>query len=93
LGFGFVWDLVSWICDFNMRATSAAALLIFLRSTPTLTQSGLLAILLQYQRYKVFQLARRRARRKQVRAAFWITFAWPWHALTHEGWSTIPPSP
>jgi hypothetical protein len=52
------------------------------KSTPTLTQSGLLAILLQYQRYKVFQLARRRARRKQVRAAFWITFAWPWHALT-----------
>ncbi len=32
--------------------------------TPTLTQSGLLAVLLQRQRYKVIQLARRRAHRK-----------------------------
>jgi hypothetical protein len=31
-------------------------------STPTLTQSGLLAVLLQRQRRKVIQLARRRAR-------------------------------
>jgi hypothetical protein len=30
---------------------------------PTLTQSGLLAVLLQRQRYKVIQLARRRAHR------------------------------
>ena len=41
------------------------------KSTPTLTQSGLLAVLLQRQRYKVFQLTRRRAQRKRVRAAFW----------------------
>jgi hypothetical protein len=40
------------------------------KSTPTLTQSGLLAVLLQRQRYRVFQLARRRAQRKRVHAAF-----------------------
>ena len=50
--------------------------------TPTLTQSGLLAVLLQRQRYKVFQLARRRAHRKDLRAAFWSTLTWPWRALT-----------
>ena len=54
------------------------------KSTPilTLTQSGLLAVLLQRQRYKVFQLARRGAQRKQMRAAFWSTLTWPWRALT-----------
>jgi len=50
--------------------------------TPTLTQSGLLAVLLQRQRYMVFQLARRRAQRKQMLAALWTTFTWPWRALT-----------
>jgi len=50
--------------------------------TPTLTQSGLLAVLLQRQRYKVFQLARRRAQRKQMRAALWSTLTWPWRAVT-----------
>ena len=50
--------------------------------TPTLTQSGLLAVLLQRQRYKVFQLARRRAHRKQMRAALWSTLTWPYRALT-----------
>jgi hypothetical protein len=49
---------------------------------PTLTQSGLLAVLLQRQRYQVIQLARRRARRKNMRAALWNTFAWPYRALT-----------
>ena len=43
------------------------------KSTPTLTQSGLLAVLLQRQRYKVIQLARRRAQRKHVGAALWNT--------------------
>ena len=42
-------------------------------SIQTLTQSGLLAVLLQRQRYKVFQLARRSAHRKRVHAAFWNT--------------------
>jgi hypothetical protein len=46
------------------------------RSTPTLTQSGLLAVLLQRQRYKVIQLTWRRAHRKQMRAAFWNTLTW-----------------
>jgi hypothetical protein len=50
--------------------------------TPTLTQSGLLAVLLQRQRYKVIQLAQRRAYRKDMRAALWNTLTWPYRALT-----------
>jgi len=50
--------------------------------TPTLTQSGLLAVLLQRQRYKVIQLAWRRARRKHMRAALWNTLTWPYRART-----------
>src|SRR6266581_9059181 len=52
------------------------------KSTLTLTQSGLLAVLLRRQRYQVFQLARRRAHRKDMRAAFWGTLTWPWRTLT-----------
>jgi hypothetical protein len=51
-------------------------------STPTLTQSRLLALLLQRQRYKVVLLAWRRGRRKHMRAALWSTLTWPWRALT-----------
>ena len=51
-------------------------------SPATLTQSGLLAVLLQRQRYKVFQLARRSAHRKRVRAAFWNTLTWSRPAFT-----------
>jgi hypothetical protein len=50
--------------------------------TPTLTQSGLLAVLLQRQRYKIHQLAWRRAQRNQMRAGLWSTLTWPWRALT-----------
>ena len=50
--------------------------------TATLTQSGLLAVLLQRQRDKLIQLARRRAQRRQVRAALWSTLTWPYRALT-----------
>jgi hypothetical protein len=50
--------------------------------TPTLTQSGLLAVLLQRQRYKLIQVARRRAYYKRVRVAFWSTLTWPFRALT-----------
>jgi hypothetical protein len=50
--------------------------------TLTLTQSGLLAVLLQRQHYKVTQLAWRRARRKQMRAALWNTLTWPYRTLT-----------
>jgi len=52
------------------------------RSTQTLTQSGLLAVLLQRQRYRVIQLDRRRVHRKRVRAAFWKTLTWSRRALT-----------
>jgi hypothetical protein len=50
--------------------------------TPTLTQSGLLAVLLKRQRDKISQLAWRRGQRKHMRAAFWSTLTWPWRALT-----------
>jgi hypothetical protein len=50
------------------------------KATPTLTQSGLLAVLLQRQRYKVIQLARSRAHREKMRAALWRTLAWLFHA-------------
>ena len=53
-----------------------------IKSTQTLTQSGMLDVLLQRQRYRVFQLARRSARRKRVRAAFWNTLTWLRRALT-----------
>jgi hypothetical protein len=43
------------------------------KSTPTLIQSGLLAVLLRRQRYKVFQLARQSAHRKRMHAVFWNT--------------------
>ena len=39
-------------------------------STPTLTQSGLLAVLLKRQREKVLESAQRRADRKNDRLAF-----------------------
>src|SRR5438445_7408252 len=52
------------------------------KSTPTLTQSGLLAVLLQRQRYAVIELARRHAHRQDLRAAFWETLTWPFRALT-----------
>ncbi len=50
--------------------------------TPTLTQSGLLAVLLQRQRYKIRQLAWRRGQREHLRAVLWSTLTWPWRALT-----------
>jgi hypothetical protein len=51
-------------------------------ATLTLTQSGLLAVLLEHQRYMAIQLARRRAHREQLRAAFWGTPSWLFHART-----------
>ena len=50
--------------------------------TATLTQSGLLAVLLKRQDFKVIQLARRRAYRKHMRAAIWNALTWPYRALT-----------
>ena len=53
------------------------------KSTPTLTltQSGLLAVLLQRQRYAIIELARRHAHRQHLRTAFWKTLTWPFRAL------------
>jgi hypothetical protein len=50
--------------------------------TQTLTQSGLLAVLLQRQRDAVIELAQRRAHRKHTRASLWNTLTWPYRALT-----------
>ena len=71
------------------------------KSTLTLTQSGLLAVLLQRQRYKIRQLAWRRAQRNQMRAALWNILTWPWRALTapmpvrhsRHALRRIPPAP
>ena len=52
------------------------------RSNLTLTQSGLLAVLLQRQRHKVIELAQRRAHGRQVRAPFWSSPTRWWGALT-----------
>jgi len=46
------------------------------RSTPTLTQSGLLAVLLQRQRHKVIEMATRRAQRETSRSAFCGALNW-----------------
>jgi len=51
------------------------------KSTLTLTQSGLLAVLLEHQRRKVIELAKRRAQREHLRAAFWNTFGRPFRAF------------
>jgi hypothetical protein len=45
-------------------------------STATLTQSGLLAALLQHQRRKVIELRERRAQREQVRGLLRNSLTW-----------------
>jgi hypothetical protein len=57
---------------------------------PTLTQSGLLPVLLQRQRYRVIQLAQRRAHRKQRRAALWNNLTWPHRRTPHLNRSPKP---
>ena len=52
------------------------------KSTLTLTQSGLLAALLEQQRRKVIESARRRAHREHRRVVFWSTLTRPFLALT-----------
>lgn len=47
---------------------------------PTLTQSGLLAVLLARQRYKAIQSAWRHARDEKMRATFWRTLTRLFHA-------------
>jgi hypothetical protein len=46
------------------------------KSTLTLTQSGLLAVLLQRQHDKVIELAERRAHHGQMRSAFSSALTW-----------------
>ena len=69
--------------------------------TPTLTQSGLLAVLLQRQRYKISQLAWRRAQRNAHARCPLEYLTWPWRALTapvpvrhsRRALRRIPPAP
>ena len=49
-------------------------------TTLTLTQSGLLAVLLKRQRHAVIQLAQRHAHRPHLRAGFWKTLILPFRA-------------
>ena len=51
-------------------------------ATLTLTESGWLAVLLQQQRYKAIQSARRRARRAKMHRALSRTLAWLFHPRT-----------
>jgi hypothetical protein len=59
------------------------------KSTPPLTQSGLLAVLLQRRSYRVFQLARRSAHRKPVQAVFWNTLTWARRQSRSTGRATL----
>ena len=52
------------------------------KSNLTLTQSGLLAVLLQRQRHKVIELAQLRAHGRQVRAPFWSSLTGQWRTLS-----------
>jgi len=47
------------------------------KSTETLTQSGLLAVLLQRQCQKGSESAQRLVNSKQMPSAFWTTLPWP----------------
>ena len=63
------------------------------KSNLTLTQSGLLAVLLQRQRYKIIQLARRRAHGGRCELLFGVPSLGGGAHSRHERSSTIPPSP
>jgi hypothetical protein len=45
-------------------------------STATLTQSGLLAALLQHQRRRIIELSQRRAQREQSHGLLWNRLTW-----------------
>jgi hypothetical protein len=51
------------------------------RATPTLTESGLLAVLFERQRYIAIHLGRRRACHEKMRAALWRPLASLLHSL------------
>jgi hypothetical protein len=75
-------DGSSFRADLEQSTIKSRKNYVMTKSIPTLTQSGLLAVLLQRQRYAVIQLARRHARRQHLRAAFWKTLTWPFRPLT-----------
>ena len=52
------------------------------KPTLTLTESGLLALLLEHQRRKITERAQQRARRERLRAAFYNTLRRLFPALT-----------
>jgi hypothetical protein len=52
------------------------------KSTLTLTESGLLAVLLKHQRCHAIELAQRRAHREHLHAAFWNALTLPFRAFT-----------
>ena len=76
------------ICREHCQTTNTEALVkngknyVMTKSNQTLTQSGLLAVLLQRERHKVIELAGRPAHRRQVRAPFWSSLTQRWRALT-----------
>ena len=63
------------------------------KSNLTLTQSGLLAVLLQRQHYKIIQLARRRAHGARCELPFGVASLGGGAHSRHEPSSTIPRSP
>ena len=70
-------------------------LTVMTKSTLTLTESGLLAVLLKQQRHAAIELARRRSQREHRRAAFWDTLTRPFRAyaarkLTNDSVRTVP---
>ena len=56
-------------------------MIVMKKSTLTLTESGLLAVLLEQQQRKVIELARRRAHREHRRAVFWGTLTQPFRVI------------
>ena len=73
-----MWETVGSVVKLKRTLFMKFVTLIKEKSTLTLTQSGLLAVLLEHQRRKVIEMARRRAHREQLRAAFWSAFTKLW---------------
>src|SRR6478672_10977666 len=63
------------------------------KSNLTLTQSGLLAVLLQRQRHKMIELAQRRAHGSRCELPFGVSSLGRGAQPRHERSSPIPPSP
>jgi len=63
---------------------------------PTITQSGLLRLLLEQQQRKTARLARRRAARRRMAARNWQRVSYVWRAITRGSLrgshTAVPPS-